>query len=384
MTTTKSPLHDEHVALGAHLTEFGGWDMPLRYTSDLAEHRAVREAAGLFDLSHMGGISVTGPEAAAFLDHALVGNFSALRPMRARYTMICADDGGVLDDLIVYHNGTDEYFAVPNAANADTVLVALLERAAGFDVAVRDISAGLALIAVQGPRAEEILREVLTEDAEISGGTSLDDLRYYACLGMRFGEEIVLVARTGYTGEDGFEIWVDTPHAVALWRALLAGGEPYGLVPAGLAARDSLRLEAGMPLYGNELDTTTTPYDAGAGRIVKLDKTSDDGTPLEFVGRDALAARSEADPERVLVGLRGTGRRPARSGYAVVRTTDDGEVGEQVGTVTSGVPSPTLGHPIAMAYVRPEVAADGTELAVDVRGRAEPFVVTAMPFYRRG
>jgi len=383
MTTTKSPLHAEHVALGAHLTEFGGWDMPLRYSSDIAEHRAVREAAGLFDLSHMGGVSITGPEAGAFLDHALVGNLSALREMRARYTMICADDGGVLDDLIVYHNAPGEYFLVSNAANADTVLVALLERAAGFDVAVRDVSAGQALIAVQGPRAEEILREVLTEDPEISGGTALDDLRYYACLGMRFGDESVLVARTGYTGEDGFEVWVDVPHAVPLWRAFLAAGEPHGLVPAGLSARDSLRLEAGMPLYGHELDTTTTPFDAGMGRIVKLDKTHDDGTPVEFVGRAALAARRESAPARVLVGLRGTGRRPARAGYAVVQPDADGAPGPQVGTVTSGAPSPTLGHPVAMAYVTPEVSAEGTELAVDVRGRAEPFVVVPLPFYRR-
>ncbi|WP_402463941.1 glycine cleavage system aminomethyltransferase GcvT [Isoptericola aurantiacus] len=388
MTETKSPLHDEHVALGAHLTEFGGWLMPLRYSSDIAEHRAVREAAGLFDLSHMGGISITGPDAGAFLDHALVGNLSGLRPLRARYTMLCAADGGVLDDLIVYHTGADEYFVVANAANAGTVLVALLERAAGFDVAVRDVSAGQALIAVQGPRAEEILREVLTEDATVSGGTALDDLRYYACIGMRFGEATVLVGRTGYTGEDGFEIWVELAHAVPLWRALLDAGEPYGLVPAGLSARDSLRLEAGMPLYGHELDTTTTPYDAGMGRIVKLDKVSDDGTPVEFVGRAALEARRDSAPTRVLVGLRGTGRRPARAGYAVVppeaEASDGGALGPQVGTVTSGAPSPTLGHPVALAYVTPELSAEGTELAVDVRGRAEPFVVVPLPFYRRG
>jgi aminomethyltransferase len=381
---TLSPLHDEHVALGANLTEFGGWLMPLRYTSDLAEHNAVRQAAGLFDLSHMGGIAVTGPDAGTFLDHALVGNLSGLTVMRARYTMICAADGGVLDDLIVYHSAPGEYFVVANAANAATVLVALLERADGFDVDVHDVSANQALIAVQGPRAEEILREVLTEDAEISGGTALDDLRYYACLGMRFGDETVLVGRTGYTGEDGFEVWVDVPHAVALWRAFLAAGEPYGLVPAGLSARDSLRLEAGMPLYGHELDTTTTPYEAGLGRVVRLDKTADDGAPVEFVGREALAARRQSAPARVLVGLRGTGRRPARAGHPVVLTDADGAVGAQVGTVTSGAPSPTLGSPVAMAYVTPEVSAEGTELAVDVRGRAEPFVVVALPFYRRG
>ncbi|GAA1981216.1 glycine cleavage system aminomethyltransferase GcvT [Isoptericola halotolerans] len=386
MTEKKTPLHAEHEALGASMTDFGGWQMPLRYTSDLAEHRAVREAAGLFDLSHMGGLSIAGPQAARFLDHALVGSFSALRRGKARYTMICAADGGVLDDLIAYRTGDEEFFVVANAANAETVLVALLERAAGFDVQVRDVSAAQALVAVQGPRAAEIVREVL-QDAQGTDGAAFDELKYYACLGMRFGDEEVLVARTGYTGEDGFEIWVAAPHAVALWRALLAAGEPQGLVPAGLSARDSLRLEAGMPLYGHELDTTTTPYDAGMGRIVKLDKVSDDGTPVEFVGRDALAARRESAPARVLVGLRGTARRPARAGHAVVQPDparpDDVAAALQVGTVTSGAPSPTLGHPVAMAYVTPEVSAEGTELAVDVRGRAEPFVVVPLPFYRR-
>jgi aminomethyltransferase len=380
-----TPLHHEHVALGASMTPFGGWLMPLRYTSDLAEHRAVREAAGLFDLSHMGNINVTGPDAAAFLDHALVGYISKVREMGARYSMICAEDGSVLDDLIVYHVAPGEYSVIANAANAQLVLAKLRERTAGFDVTLEDVQAGQALIAVQGPRAAEIMRatEGLAEDAEISGGTAFADLKYYACLRMRFEGEPVLVGRTGYTGEDGFEIWVPADKAVALWRALLAAGEPLGLVPAGLSARDSLRLEAGMPLYGHELDTTTTPFEAGMGRVVRLDKVSDDGTPLPFVGRDALAARKESAPARVLVGLRGEGRRPARAGYDVVQRGVDGELGAVVGSVTSGAPSPTLGYPIAMAYVTPEVSAEGTELAVDVRGRAEPFVVVPVPFYRR-
>jgi aminomethyltransferase len=380
-----TPLHHEHVALGASMTPFGGWLMPLRYTSDLAEHRAVREAAGLFDLSHMGNISVTGPDAAAFLDFALVGYISKVREMGARYSMICAEDGSVLDDLIVYHVAPGQYSVVANAANAELVLAELRDRTAGFDVALEDVQAGQALIAVQGPRAAEIMRatEGLAEDAEISGGTAFADLKYYACMGMRFQGEPVLVGRTGYTGEDGFEIWVPAGQAVALWRALLAAGEQFGLVPAGLSARDSLRLEAGMPLYGHELDTTTTPFEAGLGRVVRLDKVSDDGTPLPVVGRDALAARKESAPARVLVGLRGEGRRPARAGYDVVQRGVDGEPGAVVGSVTSGAPSPTLGYPIAMAYVTPEVSAEGTELAVDVRGRAEPFVVVPVPFYRR-
>lgn len=389
----RSPLHDEHVALGANLTSFGGWLMPLRYTSDLAEHRAVREAAGLFDLSHMGEIEVAGPQAAAALDHALVGNLSAVAPGRARYTMICQEDGAVLDDLVVYRLADERFLVVANAGNADLVARELVARAAGFDATVTDQGASTALVAVQGPRAEEIVAG-LTDPADPVAAETVRDLRYYAAAPLVLrtddGPVDALVARTGYTGEDGFELFVPADRAAVLWRTVLAAGAPLGLVPAGLSARDSLRLEAGMPLYGHELDTTTTPYEAGLGRVVKLDKVDADGAPLEFVGRAALAARRESPPARVLVGLRGLGRRPARAGYAVVLPGDGvdagGAVGEsarRVGTVTSGAPSPTLGHPIALAYVTPELSAEGTELAVDVRGRAEPVVVVPLPFYRR-
>ncbi|KLN36293.1 glycine cleavage system aminomethyltransferase GcvT [Cellulosimicrobium cellulans] len=390
-TDRHSPLHDEHVALGANLTSFGGWLMPLRYTSDLAEHRAVREAAGLFDLSHMGEIEVAGPQAAAALDHALVGNLTAVAPGRARYTMICQEDGAVLDDLVVYRLGTERFLVVANAGNADLVARELVARAVGFDATVTDQGADTALVAVQGPRAEEIVAG-LTDPGDAAAAQTVRDLKYYAAapLALRTdaGQVDALVARTGYTGEDGFELFVPADRAADLWRTVLAAGAPLGLVPAGLSARDSLRLEAGMPLYGHELDTTTTPYEAGLGRVVKLDKVADDGTPLEFVGRAALAARRASAPARVLVGLKGLGRRPARAGYAVVLTDAEpgGAVGEsarRVGTVTSGSPSPTLGHPIALAYVTPELSAEGTELAVDVRGRAEPVVVVPLPFYRR-
>ncbi|MGF0114846.1 glycine cleavage system aminomethyltransferase GcvT [Promicromonospora sp. Marseille-Q5078] len=374
-----TPLHDEHVALGASLTGFGGWLMPLRYTSDLAEHRAVREAAGLFDLSHMGEIHLEGPQSGAALDGALVGNASAVGVGRARYSMICAEDGAVLDDLIVYRLADEHFLVVANAGNAPRVADALVARAAGFDTVVTDRSAETALVAVQGPHAEEIV-------ASLTAADDVDTVRamkYYASAPATVADVAVLVARTGYTGEDGFELFVPAEQAVALWRALLAAGEGHGLVPAGLSARDSLRLEAGMPLYGHELDETTTPYEAGLGRVVKLDKTGADGEPLPFVGRDALAARAQSEPARVLVGLRGEGRRPARAGMEVVQRGLDGAVGAVVGQVTSGAPSPTLGHPVAMAYVTPEVSAEGTALAVDVRGRAEPFVVVRLPFYKR-
>ena len=381
MTDRLSPLHDEHVALGAALTSFAGWQMPLRYSSDLAEHTAVRTAAGLFDLSHMGEIEVTGPDAAAFLDAALVGALSTLRLHGARYTMIAAEDGGVVDDLVVYRTGDDAYLVVANASNHEVVLDELRARSAGHDVEVADRSDATALVAVQGPHALAVVEALpgLTgaPGAEVTPAT----LRYYACLPMRLGDVPVLLARTGYTGEDGFEFLLPAEHAVTLWRALLAAGAPHGLVPAGLSARDSLRLEAGMPLYGNELDRTTTPYEAGLGRVVRLDKTGPDGEPLPFVGREALAARAASAPARVLVGLEGLGRRAARHGYAV--HASDAPDAPVVGTVTSGAPSPTLGHPVAMAYVTPELSAEGTALTVDVRGRREPVRVVPLPFYRR-
>ncbi|MCL3860922.1 glycine cleavage system aminomethyltransferase GcvT [Actinotalea sp. K2] len=375
-----SPLHDEHVALGATIVGFAGWAMPLRYTSDLEEHRAVRQAAGLFDLSHMAEIRLAGPDAADALDLALVGAISTLAVGRARYSMLCTPQGGVVDDLIVYRTGDQEFLVVANAANHRTVVDELERRCAGPGVVSTDESMTTALVAIQGPVAQDVLTALVPDPDERDRVAAL---RYYACQPTTVraeGRDVhALVARTGYTGEDGFELYVDPADAPALWRALLVQGRPAGLVPAGLACRDSLRLEAGMPLYGHELDRTTTPFDAGLGRIVALGKSDDDGAPLPFVGREALAARAEAEPTRTLVGLEGLSRRAARQGYPVLA----GPGGAVVGEVTSGAPSPTLGHPVAMAYVVPEVGAPGTELVVDVRGRAEPVRVVPLPFYRR-
>ena len=376
MTAHTSPLHGEHVALGATLTDFAGWQMPLRYSSDVAEHHAVRQAAGLFDLSHMGEIAVVGPQAARALDFALVGNLSALAVDRARYTMLCQPDGAVIDDVVVYRLAPERFVVVANASNVDVVLAELTERASGFQAHVVDMSPDTALVAVQGPRALEITSLIAPGQERV-----LEEMKYYAGATVRILGIDVYVSRTGYTGEDGFELYVPHALAVDLWRTLLDVGGPHGLVPAGLSARDSLRLEAGMPLYGNELDRTTTPFEAGLGRIVRLDKSDDDGAPLDFVGRDALEGRKGAQPARVLVGLQGLGRRAARAGYPVLSSTRPDAV--VVGEVTSGVPSPTLGYPIALAYVTPEVSGEGTELGVDVRGRAEPFRVVPYPFYRR-
>nr|WP_159622648.1 glycine cleavage system aminomethyltransferase GcvT [Ruania rhizosphaerae] len=421
----ETPLRAEHEALGAAFTDFGGWWMPVRYTSDRAEHTAVREAAGLFDISHMGEIFVRGPQAGEYLDFALAGRLSAVKVGRAKYTMLLAPDGGILDDLVVYRLGEREFLVIANAANRETVATELTARADGFDVTVTDASDGYALLALQGPRAVTILDEVVA-DGTISGlGMPLAEVKNYAWTDANFtpGDVVVesrattdrnltpgepgvdnraktdhnltpgdsgvggggsaggdapagsgsgttplLLARTGYTGEDGFELYVAAEHAPELWRALLAAGESHGLVPAGLAARDTLRLEAGMPLYGHELSRDIVPAQAGLGRIIPADKRG-------FIGEPALEPRPQAP---VLVGLVAEGRRAGRAGYAVHQ--GDRVVGE----ITSGALSPTLGHPIALAYVDRAVAEDpDTDLSIDVRGTSIRARLTTPPFYRR-
>ncbi len=375
MTENYTALYEEHKKLGASFTDFGGWQMPLKYSSELAEHHAVRKSAGLFDLSHMGEVWVTGPDAAAFLDYALVGKISAMAIGKAKYSLICNEDGGIIDDLITYRRGEQKFLVVPNAGNAKVVAAAMAERAAGFNVTVQDASAETSLIAVQGPKAQEILlRLVPAAQHELVTG-----LKYYAAVDVPFmfggASQDLLLARTGYTGEDGFEIFVANDAAAALWQALIAIAEDGELTPAGLASRDSLRLEAGMPLYGNELSLEGDPFAAGLGPVVALSKEGD------FIGKAALAAKKEAGAGattgRKLVGLKGLGRRAGRGHYPVLK---DGNV---VGEVTSGQPSPSLGYPVAMAYVDVELAEPGTALDIDLRGKAEPFEVVALPFYKR-
>jgi aminomethyltransferase len=361
----RTPLHDTHLQLGATMTDFVGWTMPLRYGSETTEHKTVRAAAGVFDLSHMGEIEVTGSQAAEALNYALVSDVAAIAVTKAKYTMICRPDGGIIDDLIVYRLADHRYLIVANAANASAVLLALRERIAGFDVEVLDRSDDWALIAIQGPAAAAIL----------SGPTDSDlgAIKYYAIAGAQVAGRAVLLARTGYTGEDGFEIFCTPGDAEPIWHALIETGGGRGLVPAGLASRDTLRLEAGMPLYGHELSTAVTPYAAGLGHVVALAKGSD------FVGRAALAAQSQLPPARRLVGLAAAGRRAPRAGYAVL----DPVTGASVGQVTSGAPSPTLGHPVAMAYIDTALTAVGTEVHIDLRGTAESARVIKLPFYRR-
>lgn len=366
-------LHAEHEKLGASFTDFGGWDMPLKYENELAEHRAVRGAAGLFDLSHMGEVWVDGVDAPRFLNTALAGNLAVMATGKAKYSFICDASGGIIDDLIVYRISESRYLVVPNAGNTPSVVAALTERAAGFEATVRDASADTSLIAVQGPRAAQIL----LDRARAEDRATIIDLPYYAWATIAIDGIEMLLARTGYTGEDGFELFLPNAAAAQLWQGLLDTGKPHGLIACGLAARDSLRLEAGMPLYGNELGLDTTPFAAGLGPVVSFAKEED------FVGRAALEQAKAAGSPRVLVGLKGLGRRAGRGGYAVHTTEASDTTADPIGVITSGQPSPTLGYPIALAYVDAAYREPGTAVQVDLRGKLEAFEVVALPFYRR-
>ncbi|WKD57325.1 Aminomethyltransferase [Corynebacterium capitovis DSM 44611] len=354
----ESPLLSAHEALGASFTDFGGWTMPLKYGSELEEHRAVRNDVGIFDLSHMGDISVSGPDAAAFLDYCLISPMANLKVGKAKYSMIVAEDGGILDDLITYRLADERFLVVPNAANTDTVWQAFRARATGFDVELRNQSEETGLVAVQGPRACEVIEPLL--DA------SPADLSYYSAAEMTMrtgtGDVSVLVARTGYTGEDGFELFASFADTPAVWEAVIGSG-----IPCGLAARDSLRLEASMPLYGHELTKDITPVEAGMSRAFQKKEG-------DFVGKSALSGR---EPRTVIAGLTSEQRRAAREGSEIF-------LGDQrIGVVTSGQPSPTLGHPVALAHVDPAHADVGTDVDVDIRGRRYPFRISQTPFYKR-
>lgn len=368
----KTVLHPEHDALNASFTDFGGWDMPVRYGSDLAEHHAVRTSAGLFDISHMAEIRVTGPQAAEFLDYALVNPSSAITITKAKYSLICAPDGGVIDDLIVYRLADEEFLVVANAGNRDNVVAAMQERVESFagdasfaGATVTDESDDWALIALQGPKSAAILQSVCDQP--------LDDVKYYSILAAKVGGIDVLLGRTGYTGEDGFEVFTPAGHAREMWQLLLtAGGED--VTPCGLASRDTLRLEAGMPLYGQELDRNHNPYEAGFDKVVRLDRDGD------FVGRAALTELAAKPVSRKLISLVGEGKRAARHGYEIY------EVGgtEPIGEITSGALSPTLGYPVAMGYANTSANIEvGTVLEVDIRGNRQEFTVSAAPFYKR-
>jgi len=343
------------------MVDFAGWEMPLSYRGITEEHQAVRRHCGLFDVSHMGEIEVRGPSAASLCQELTVNDVARLRIGDAQYTLLCNEAGGVLDDLVVYRLGAERYMLIVNAANTEQDLGWIMSHAAS-QADVVDRSEELALMALQGPEAEVALRTLTSLD--------LTAMRPFTACQARVAGEAVLVSRTGYTGEDGFEILVEAPAARTLWDALLESAAARGGLPAGLGARDTLRLEAGLPLCGTDMDTTTTPLEAGLAWVVKLGKG-------EFIGRTALAAQATAGVTRRLVGLELEEPGIPRHGHSVWQD------GSEVGRVTSGTKSPALGTFIGLAYVAVAAAAPGTPVAVDIRGRRVPARVVKRPFYRR-
>jgi glycine cleavage system T protein (aminomethyltransferase) len=359
-----SPLHERHIASGATLGEFGGWSMPVTYPAGtVAEHTSVREAIGVFDVSHLGKLAISGPGAAAFVNRCFTADLGRIGPGRAQYTLCCTESGGVVDDIICYLVGPDEVLAVPNAANAARV-ADLLRAAAPDGVTVTDRHHDLAVIAVQGPKAAEALGTVLPGAADLA---AMDYMAFADTAGGS-GRAGIRVCRTGYTGERGYELLVPVDQAPPVWDALLAAAEPLGGGPAGLGARDTLRTEMGYPLHGQDLSEEITPVQAGSGWAVGWSKP-------EFWGREALLAEKAAGPARRLRGLRATGRGVPRAGMAVLAG------GERVGTTTSGTFSPTLRTGIALALIdTTSGVAQDDMVTVDVRGRALECTVVKPPF----
>ena len=359
-----TPLHDVHLGAGARMVPFAGYSMPIQYPTGIrAEHAAVREGAGLFDVSHMGVFEFAGAGAGDLLQRVTVNDVTRLAVGQAQYSALCNEDGFVLDDVLVYRRSTG-YAMVVNASNRKGNWDWIARHATGFDAQLADASPRTALIALQGPAAQAIL-------APLAPDADLDALGYYRFQDGGVAEFECMISRTGYTGEDGFELYVAAADAPNLWHAVMDAGAPHGLIPCGLGARDSLRLEVGYALYGNDLDREHTALESGLGWIVKLGKG-------DFVGREALAAQKERGVERRLTGMRLTERGFPRPGYPIVHD------GAEVGTVTSGVLSPTLGDGVALGYVPAELARPGAELGILIRGRTIPALTQRPPFYKDG
>ena len=356
----KTPLYDEHVRGGGKIVPFAGWLLPVQYEGVIAEHMAVRTACGLFDVSHMGEITCCGKDALANLNRLLTNDYTNLADGHARYSPMCNEQGGVVDDLIVYKVADDDYFIVVNAANKDKDFAWMTAHAEGR-VVFEDVSKDIAQIALQGPAAEKILRKLVVEE----------DIpkKYYTCNFHRYVDRVdALISRTGYTGEDGFELYLPTAGAEQIWKLLLKVGKEEGLVPCGLGARDTLRLEAAMPLYGHEMDDAISPIEAGLGMFVKMDKP-------DFIGHAALLAKGA--PSRRRTGLRVTGR-------GIVREHQTVYAGDTaVGHTTSGTYCPYLKGSAAMALIDLPCTEAGTSLSVDVRGRRVEVEVVKLPFYKR-
>lgn len=352
----RSPLHERHVALGAKFAEFSGWEMPLEYAGVVAEHTAVRTSVGVFDVSHLGKASVRGPGAAAYVNSCLTNDLGKIAPGKAQYTLCCTDDGGVVDDLIAYLHDEEDVFLIPNAANTAEV-VRRLEAQAPSRVHVTNLHDEYAILAVQGTKSDEVV-------SAIGLPVGHDYMSFEIA---SYDGTAVIVCRTGYTGERGYELVVPNDAAVALFDELLAAGEQYRVAPAGLGARDTLRTEMGYPLHGQDISLDITPVQARLGWAVGWKKEA-------FWGHQALRAEREAGPTRLLRGLRATGRGIPRPGMTVLGTD-----GDQIGTVTSGTFSPTLKKGVALALLASGVA-EGDQVQVDIRGRQEPFEVVKPPF----
>lgn len=364
----QTPLHDWHATHGGRMVDFAGWSMPVQYSSIVSEHQATRNAIGLFDVSHMGRIRFDGPGAESFLDRLVTRRVAGQAIGQIRYALVTNHDGGILDDVLVYRlaerDGGKPYFQlVVNASNRRKILTWIDAQLTGVaGVEYRDRTAETAMIAVQGPKVIDILRPLVNAD--------LAAMKYYTGLEALVSGVPAIVSRTGYTGEDGWELVVPADSAVTIWNDLLAKGEPLGALAAGLGCRDTLRLEAAMPLYGHELNESIDPLQAGLGFAVDLEGR-------QFPGRDALANLKDQPQRPKRVGLELSGKRAAREGYAIF----SGE--QKIGDVTSGTFSPTLDRPIAMGYVDPKFAAIGTEVEIDIRGRKEKARVVKLPFYKR-
>jgi glycine cleavage system T protein (aminomethyltransferase) len=362
-TLKRTPLYECHVEAKARIVPFAGFEMPVQYVGVIEEHRAVRSSVGLFDVSHMGEVEVTGRRALDFVQYVTCNDASKLTLGRAQYSGLMTPRGTFVDDLLVHKVADDRYFLVVNAANTDKDYAYLCAQAAGFEnVDVRNRSDDFAQIAIQGPRALDVLQKLTP--------AQLSEIKYYRFVEGTVDGAPAIIARTGYTGEDGFEVYVAPADAARIWRKLLAAGKEFGIMPVGLGARDTLRFEACMALYGNDIDDTTTPLEAGLDWIVKLEKEG-------FLGREALVRQKAAGIKRKLVGFEMRGRGIARHSYPIWSG------GREVGIVTSGTHAPTVGKALGMGYVPVELSEPGSKLEVEIREQKIAAEVVETPFYRR-
>ena len=364
----KTALNEEHRKIGGRMVDFGGWDLPVQYSGLMAEHNAVRNSCGLFDVSHMGEIMVEGPGSLEFVNYLTTNDASVLSVEQAQYSVLCNSDGGIVDDLVIYRLGTDRFFLVVNASNTDKDFQHIqnaLTHYQGIKPSVKNLSSEYSQIAIQGPLAEKVLQS-LTE-------TKLSDIKTYWCKEGKILSTPAVIARTGYTGEDGFEIYISWGEAPRIWNALLEAGKDDGILPCGLGARDTLRLEMKYALYGHELNDLTNPLEVGLGWVTKLNKSGN------FIGKDKIQALKVSGSKKSLVGLKSLGRGIPRQDYEVYSSDQKSKIGH----ITSGTSSPSLKYPIGVAFIDKSFETVGTRLYVKVRDDFHEFEVVKTPFYKK-